>query len=348
MHHLIIRVLTPIFIGLFLVVLVFVAATVEADESGGSIDLNGLYWGDGDYLDYNFKSQTETDDRGFLYVNQAGPGQLYVLVRVGWMGNDNAFSLNKPNQDPYLASVGWQNPHDLGRLIGSDHLELWLECGTGEPAPRWTWIQDLLYDADLGPGYDWRSDFTGPDGAPVTSPTGDDIPPSGIVITSYSSLEYNMKNSSWIFSQQAIYPNNPVQWMSPDLDPLGTISTTSPMTDVNAITGIHEDYPFFVSTGSSPSDLFEWEISYEMLLDVSHCGEDSIFIGVSSAHNSPPKEGPEDIVIPTAIRLTSASAKAGGSDLTPIMLGSATFLLVSATVVLIFLRRSRATRQELL
>jgi hypothetical protein len=340
-------IVAPLVIGLLMVALVLMVVRVEAVEgSTDSIEINGLFWGDGDYLEYNFKSETEPAALGSLYLKNGVSGQIRALVRVGWMANDNAFSPIKPNQDAYLSSVDWQNPHDLGRLIGSDHLEMYVECGQGDSARRWAWIQDLLYDADEGPGYDWRSDSGGPDGVPVNSPTGDSIPPSGIIITSHSSLEYNLENSSWISNQQALYPNNLEQWMSPDLAPLGTISVTTPMTDINALTGVYEDYPFYVSTGSDSGDLYEWEISYEMLLDVSHCSGEPLFIGVSSAHNSPPKAGSEDLVIPTAIRLTSLSAKSGGGDLAPRLVVTATLLLASATALLILLRKSGATMDE--
>jgi hypothetical protein len=336
MHQPTAKILAPIVIGLLIVSLVFIATGAEADASAGGFDVNGLFWGDGDYQDYHFYSESEPDGRSFLYVNRDSPNIINVLVRISWIANDNAFSPENPNQDPYLASVNWKNPHDLGRLIGSDHLAIFMECEGGDSVSRWSWTQDLLYDADEGPGYDWRSDSFGPDGAPVTSPTRNAIPSSGIIITSHSSLEYNLEHSSWISDQQNTHPNNPELWMSPDLAPLGTISMTTPVTDVNAMTGIHEDYPFYVRTGADPGDLYEWELSYEMLLDVSHCGGESVFIGVSSAHNSPPKDGTEDILIPTAIRLSELSASGNNGDQVPILVMTGILLIVS---IVLFLRR---------
>jgi uncharacterized repeat protein (TIGR01451 family) len=89
-------------------------------------------------------------------------------------------------------------------------------------------------------------------------------------------------------------------WMSPDLSPKGTISVTIPPTDVNAIYGFHEDYPFYVSTGAAPIDLYEWAIVYEMALDLTACGSEDVYFGIPSAFNAPSKDGNEDVEIPAA------------------------------------------------
>ena len=130
------RLLPMVTIGILMVLFVFIVAGAEAEESATGVELNGLFWGDGDYLDYHFYSESEPGERGYIYIKEAGPNMLYTLVRVSWMANDNAFSPSKPNQAPYLASVGWHNPHDLGRLVGSDHLSVYMECGAGDPRPH--------------------------------------------------------------------------------------------------------------------------------------------------------------------------------------------------------------------
>jgi hypothetical protein len=296
----------PLFLGIILVSLVMVVGSAGAEADALDIQINGLYWADDDYKEYGFISESEPDGRGFLYANKVGTSTVYALVRLSYKANDNAFS----NDKSYTGSVWWNPKHPLSSLIQSDHLEMFIECDTAEGPHTYEWVQDLVYDADPGLGYDWRSDVEGPDGLAVSSSTGGAIPASGIVITSHSSTEYNLENSSWITGQKAMSPDSPILWTSLDLAPLGTISTTDPLTDVTAVTGVHEDYPFFRSTGGAPGDLWEWEISYEMALDVSHCEPGTVRIGASSAHNSPPKDGEEDIEIPTAISLNSVTAAA--------------------------------------
>jgi hypothetical protein len=327
-----VRAFIPMIIGLLMVAVVFMVVGVEAGTE--DIEINGLYWGDGDYQDYIFRQESEPNGRGFLYANRLGD-TIYALVRVSYTANDNAF---KPVKDSYLASVGWSPGHALGALRGSDHLAIFLECD----GDRWEWKQDLLYDADPTAGLDWRSDVHGPDGAPVTSSTGADIP-VGLIIASHSSLEYNLRNSSWILITQTNASANPDDWMSLDLEPLGTISMTDVPTNINTLTGEHEDYPFFRSTGADPGDLYEWEISYEMALDVSHC-EGGVLMGADSAHNSPAKDGDEDIGIPTAITLTAISASSGRS-IAPAMVIGVALLVVTALVSVMFARSAKSSRR---
>ncbi len=330
----IIQSIIPLFLGIILVSLVMVVGSVGAEVDALDIQINGLYWADDDYKDYAFISESEPDGRGFLYANNVGPNTVYALTRVSYKANDNAFS----NDKSYTGSVWWNSKHPLSSLIQSDHLAMFLECDTADGPHTFEWLQDLVYDADPGTGYDWRSDVDGPDGSAVSSSTGGVIPASGIVITSHSSTEYNLENSSWAAGQEALGPGNPDLWTSLDLAPLGTISTTDPLTDVTAVTGVHEDYPFFRSTGAAPGDLWEWEISYEMVLDVSHCEPGTVRIGSNSAHNSPPKDGEEDIEIPTAISLNSVTA-AATNNWAIIAVAGFGFLMITTGVVLRINRR---------
>jgi hypothetical protein len=330
----IIQSIIPLFLGIFLVSLVMVVSSAGAEVESLDIQINGLYWADDDYKDYGFISESEPNGRGFLYANKVGANTVYALVRISYKANDNAFS----NDKSYTGSVWWDPKHPLSTLIQSDHLEMFLECDTADGPHTYEWVQDLIYDADPGPGYEWRSDVEGPDGLAVSSSTGGVIPASGIVITSHSSTEYNLENSSWAAGQEAMSPGNPDLWTSLDLAPLGTISTTDPLTDVTALTGVHEDYPFFRSTSAASGDLWEWEISYEMALDVSHCEPGTVWIGSSSAHNSPPKDGEEDIEIPTAISLNSVTA-AVANDWALIAAAGFGFLMITTGVALRVSRR---------
>jgi hypothetical protein len=333
----------PFLVGPILVFLLLF--TLDAKAEVTDIDINGLYWGDGDYQEYTLRSESP-GGRGFIYADRVSADRIYALVRVSYSVNDNAF---KPVKDSYIESVGWNPPHSLSSLIGSDHLAMFMECGDD----RWEWKQDLLYDFNESdpvlpdPVYDWRSDQFGPDGAAVTSSTGAAIPPSGIVIESNSSTEYVLENSSWILSDQWSNSTNYNDWMSLDLDPLGTISKTVPITDVNAITGVHEDYPFYRSTGAAPNDLFEWEVSYEMILDVSHCGSEAVYLGADSAHNSASKDGDEDVEIPTAINLVSFSVDFSEPSRLPALLVGAGLLVVLVVLALILVRSNRRTESDL-
>jgi hypothetical protein len=261
-----------------LLILVVAILLVVASPAGAApgIEINGLLWGDDDYLEYNFVG--EVDDT-FLYTKTAGEGILSVLVEVFFPINDNVLSADLG----YTGGVGWPSVHSFADLVNTEQVAMYLQCGVD----RWEWEQDLLYDADAGVGFDWRSDTSGPDGSPVSSSTGSTIPVSGVVLASHSSLEFNVENSSWILIDQLGTPPN--DWVSPDLGPDGIIGIVDAPLDINAVTGTHEDYPYFMSTGASPTDLWEWSISYEMLLDVGHCGEDPVYVGVEVIHNSPAK-----------------------------------------------------------
>jgi hypothetical protein len=315
--------LLPAFLGILLVALVLRVGDTGAEALAPGFEINGLFWGDQDYQDYTLWSSA-LGDRGFLYLNRVAPDRLNVLVRMSYAVNDNVFS---PTKTSYVADIGleegfmdlgWNPGHDLQDLVSLDHLELFMRCGAGSEAWTYSWIQDLVYDANNAnpelpdPNYDWRSDQFGPDSLPggvgvvSSDPINHPVPASGIIMTSHSSLEYNLENSSWIVINETGQSTNYNDWMSPDLSPIGTISLTIPPTDVNAMTEVHEDYPFFVSTGAAPTDLFEWSISYEMVLDISPCVEagEATYIGVPGAHNSPSKDGNEVVEIPTAIRLS--------------------------------------------
>jgi hypothetical protein len=112
---------------------------------------------------------------------------------------------------------------------------------------------------------------------------------------------------------------------------------TFPPTDVNALTGVHEDYPFFVRTGLSPTDLFEWSVNYEMVLDDTACGSEPTFIGIPSAHNSPSKDGNEDVEIPTAVTLSFVKILDNGPNQSVILVAAG--LLALATSMVLIRRR---------
>jgi hypothetical protein len=348
MFRKLVAIFLPTSLGIVMVALVLTVGEIGAEEQGvGGIEINGLLWGDGDYLDYTRKGEAEAA-RGFLYIKSAGPDLLQVLVRVSYTVNDNVFSPTKTSyvrdigfEEGYNLTLGWNPGHDIIDLVQTDQLQIFIRCGAGAGSWTYFWVQDLAYNNNetILPPYDWRSDQLGGDGiAEVSSdPTNHPVPPGGIVITSHSSLEYNLENSSWILITQTNKSPNAVAWMSPDVASRGLISLTIPPTDVNAITGIHEDYPFYLSTGPSPTDLYEWPLNYEMLLDTSACGANPVYLGVLSAHSSPSKDGNEDVPIPTAVTLSFVKILDSGPNQSVILVAAG--LLAIATSMVLIRRR---------
>lgn len=329
----------PVLLGLALVTLLAAVATAAPPAPGpAGIQVNGLYWGDGDYTEYEFKSESLPATRGYIYAKVISPTQAAILVRLGAGVNDNAF---QEVADGYVQSVGWDvdlgaetSAHRFKHLEKSDEITMTIECG----ANKYQWTQELL-DSDKY-AHNWASpvkDFT------VISGT---VPAGGtVIIESHSSTEYNLLHSSWISVNQVISAGltNAEEWMSPDLPPMGTISITVPYDDIEAMTQVHEDYPFFMSTGPEASDLWEWSISYEMLLDTTVCAGEPINAGVSAAHNSPSKSLPPDVYIPTAIEIDEFSAGdvGGANSLLTLAAGGVLLLLVLSALLL---KRANTTK----
>ncbi|UCE17956.1 MAG: hypothetical protein JSV84_13975, partial [Gemmatimonadota bacterium] len=240
--------------------------------------VNGLFYGDGDVNNYYFLA--ENPGRGTLYYNLSG-NILYLAVVLSPSVNDNVFGIKKNDvDDTYLESACWNAEcwlpgpgHNANDLIASDHLGITLTCGDSS----WTWSQDYIYDPNknLDPAEaDWVSD-------PYCSGPGCDAagtPPGGL-ISSASSIQWNMNNTLWDVTGGGIRPY--AEWKSPD-STYGKPGTNEDVHDNN--------YPYFDSTWR-----WEWSIVYEMSIDVSGCGGNSILVWPYTAHNSPSKDGIEDV-----------------------------------------------------
>jgi hypothetical protein len=320
----------PVMLGFALVTLLAAVAAAAPPAPGPpGIQINGLFWGDGDYAEYVFKSESLPATRGYIYAKAISPTQAAVLVRVGWGVNDNVF---QRVADGYVQSVGWdidlgaeKSEHKLKDLKGSDELTIVLECGDG----KYEWTQDVL-EGDKE-DHNWTSPVKSFTTISGTAPAG-----GSFVIESHSSTEYNLLHSSWISVSQIISAGltNAEDWMSPDLLPMGTISFTNPPDDINSMTQLHEDYPFFMSTGPAAGDLWEWSLNYEMLLDTTVCLGSQAYIGVSDAHSSPTKALPRDVYIITAIEVDDFSAGDSGGALLTVAAGGVLFLLVMTVLIL--------------
>lgn len=235
--------------------------------------VDGLYTGD--ETNYYVLGQADSG-RGTLYFNLVG-NTLYLLMRVNSSVNDNVFAMDPKNSSEdqaYLASVGWSK-HHFKDLWKSDHIEFTLTCGSNS----WTWRQDYLYDQDNDGDpaeKDWRSDPFNPYDSKGKESGG--TTPPGLV--SSSSLAWNLNNSPW------------------DITLGGTRSTDkdykSPYDDPNVVPASYD--------GFDTTHQWEWAMVYETSMDVSACGGQDIYVGVTDAHNSPSKDGTRVVpVTPTVV-----------------------------------------------
>ena len=270
------RLLTIVAVGLGCALVILTLATLVA-ANGGTPTVNGLFYGDGDQNNYYFLG--ENLGRGKLYYNREG-NTLYLAVVVDISVNDNVFGYKDQNDkrdEPYWTSAGWNPAHTAKTLIGSDHVELLLSCGTS-----WRWQQDYLYNLtnENDPTLkDWLSDTSGPDGNnPTACPSCTSDPPE---LVSASSLQWNMNNTLWDVTLGDSNRNTNIRWKS---------------VDVNLDNNVTDEVGWG-TTWWENAKLWEWAMVYEMRMDVSACGSNAIIVSVPSAHNSPSKDDNQDVPI---------------------------------------------------
>lgn len=207
--------------------------------------------------------------RGTLYYALDG-STLYVMMVVDETVNDNVFGKDKDAGDKaYVATAGW-GKHSFKDLVNSDHINLTLTCGTDS----WTWQQDYAYDADGDKNpleTDWKSDYLGNDGGGT--------PPPGIIAS--SSLAWNLNNTLWDVTLGGNRTGDK-DYKSPD-------DVQWPPSD-NDVT--NNGWPGYDST-----NVWEWQMVYEMSMNVPSCASNPILITVNSAHNSPSKDGTPDVPV---------------------------------------------------
>ena len=211
--------------------------------------------------------------RGALYYALVGDS-LYLLMKVDPGVNDNVFDTDTacdPLSPSYVQSAGWKKKHTFADLLHSDHLEWEVACGS----QSWVWAQDYLYDEDGDASpceHDWLSDPAGNDGGGT--------PPSGLA--SASSLQWNMNHALWDVTLGGT--------RSSDRDYKSPFHGMTPCS-------VPDTYP-----GYDDTFRWAWYVAYEVRMDVSACRGEDIRVGVKSAHNSPPKDGEEDVpMTPTPI-----------------------------------------------
>lgn len=241
--------------------------------------VNGLFYGDGDVDEYAFlQNDTTGGSRGKLYVAQEG-STVYLALVVDETVNDNVCGTKSgqpPNDSDYMASANWSAVHTCERLIGSDHLEIGVQCG-----PDYDWFQDLVYAAD---GADdsadprnetWLSDENGPDGS-ITA-----LPPD---LTSASSTQWNLNNTTWDMTLGGSRTSS-TEWKSPDRGTVGDVTDDGWPKPPDA--------DGFATNSNGDVD-WEWPLVYEMSFDASNC-TGPLTVNPGSSHNSPAKDDEQDM-----------------------------------------------------
>ncbi len=221
--------------------------------------VNGLFYGDGDVNVYT-KVASALNNRGTVYAYNDGT-KLYFAVVVSATVNDNVF--DKSRVLDYVRSVGWPQgrTHIANDLIQSDKLSFAFACN----GKSYSWSQDLAY---LENGV-WKSGPAGSDGGGT--------PPPGASFA--SSTAWNFQNSRWWQIDPGARGSSYSEWRSP---------------------GYSEGKDFDKSAHGYPrwdsQNEWEWSLVYEFSFP-HPCPGAPFYFAVTTAHNSPPKDGNENVQI---------------------------------------------------
>ncbi len=261
-----------------------------AAQGGGAPIVDGLFYGkgtDGVSDSSKYSKLAENPGESTLYYYLDG-NDLYAALLVDPAFNDNVFGIpgnGTPNDAVYLQSAGWSgtgNAHPASVLIGSDHSVWNLFCG----GDQWMWAQDYLYDPNrnyLPTEADWLSDPYGPDGMTP--------PPATILLQSASSLQWNINYNTTL---------RPVGY-GWDVTLTGTRVGTDmwKSVDLNNDNDVRDEGWGTTWYAADPSGqtFWEWQMVYEVKIDISQCGGNPFTLWPVTGHNSPAKGGnPESTV----------------------------------------------------
>jgi hypothetical protein len=267
--------------------------------------VNGLFYGDGDYLSgryeivgYSPPLTTGVRTRATMYRDRDASGWLYFALVVDRSVNDNVFG-NVSNNQPdraYLDTAGWGSAkHDFGQLWGSDHMMFKMSCIS--PTQVFTWYHGYIYaegnasnPTRLGP---WLS-------GPGDGSTGGGNPPPTLV--SASSLMWNMNKAVWDVTLGGARTEYNT-WKSP---------ATNGAADTSVIDELGYPPPGVQYTDNitfNKTYSWEWPLVYEFAFYWPEvCNIPPAFdLLVIGAHNSPSKDGDEDV--PLAVDLAYFTAK---------------------------------------
>lgn len=256
--------------------------------------VDGLFYGPAGYPDSsNYIFLAENPGLASIYYYLDG-ATLYIAVVVQRNANDNVFGITgggAGSDQAYLQSAGWNGNganHRFNQLPASDHLEFQLTCDGG--AIDETWIHGYVYDTDNDSDpaeADWLS---GPADPSIGSP-----PPTAVtLIDTASSLMWNLNNyasggsPAWDITLGGIR-NSGTTYKSPAS---GGAADTDVTDEVGYPADTTQPITFDITHG------WEWPLVYEFSVDVTNCGGTPIAVNVISAHNSPAKEGEEDVPVP--------------------------------------------------
>lgn len=252
--------------------------------TAGTPTVNGLFYGDGDYLNYPSTPYATSTGGSKLYLTLS-ENRIYLALVVDRLVNDCVFS---PKTNTALtASAGWTQHRALTRLLDSEFASFTLSLGSGANEQNWAWQQGTAgltgFKAKDIPGENtytnWISDET------VAGGLG--VPPSNIV--SASSIQWNLNH----YAERVAATNDP-GW---DMGSGGTAGwyspITNPGTDPGNVVNVAEGYPPDTNSPNqitySPTYEWEWPLVFEWSLDLNAYGETPVFVVTGISHHSPPK-----------------------------------------------------------
>lgn len=261
----------------------FLAAPSQVARADAPPVVDGRLFGDGDIDRYALIAQeVAAPPRASLYARIEG-GNLYVAVAYDRAGNDNVFDAGAT---PYMASADWNKGaagRTAKRLTDSEYTEFTLNlCGQ-----TWVWRQAYAYsDSNFSPYVaDWHSDHLQAPGV-GTAPPG---------IVSSSSLVWNLNNAAsgatprWDVTQGNSANAGREKWKSP-------YNAGAP----NTVIGV-DGYPATGAIGFDATHGWEWPMVYEFAVPLGQfagCDNPAFSVAVTHSHNSPPKIGDQDVIIP--------------------------------------------------
>ena len=251
--------------------------------TAGTPTVNGLFYGDDDYLNYPSTPYATSSGGSELYLTVSDK-VLYLALVVSRGVNDNVFSPRTGSA--YTQSAGWDSHRDAKRAMDSEFAAFTLRVGSGTNEQSWAWQQGTAGIA----GISKPSGFTNTNENWISDETvagGLGIPPPGVI--SYSSLAWNMSNYAYrvnngIDPGWTMGSGDPGNWWSPITNP----------TNINSVINAAEGYPATNQITYSSTYEWEWPLVYEWSLDLSIFGETPVFVVTGISHHSPGKGGSEN------------------------------------------------------
>lgn len=258
-------------------------------------EVNGLFYGDGDYLLYSPIAIVPSGTTLYAYLDEqpGGVRTLYVALVVSRAVNDNVFDIK--GVEPYMSSAGWTNHRAFKRLTDSEFMGFRMRGHDMETDQNITWEWQQCYAIQINPttGNDKnQKDWVNTDPNWVSDHAhgaGSGTPPPGYV--SSSSLVWNMKN----YALNYLDPDIP-KW---DVTIAGTRkgfeNWKSPFDpafpdDVTKVDG----YPPEGQITFSETYGWEWPMVYEFSVDMTNYSPYYLELGNIASHHSPPKSGSDN------------------------------------------------------